>query len=63
MKGLDTLCFKFTLHVWILKGIPNGVAEEKKGNKRPHVEERLVYPPPHKTPKCGDQFLLTFLEA
>ena len=34
--------FKFTLHVWILKGIPNGVSEEKKGNKRSLAEERFV---------------------
>lgn len=31
------------LHLWNLKGIANGVAaEEKKGNKRPKAEERLV---------------------
>lgn len=31
------------LHLWNLKGIANGVAaEEKKGNKRPQTEERLV---------------------
>lgn len=29
--------------LWHLKGIANGVAaEEKKGNKRPQTEERLV---------------------
>ena len=25
-----------------MKGLPNGVANEKKGNKRVHADERLV---------------------
>ena len=30
------------MHIWILKGMPNGTSEEKKGSKRSLAEERFV---------------------
>lgn len=39
------MAYQFPLIIYIVllvKGIPNGVAHEKKGNKRSLAEERLV---------------------
>lgn len=45
LRGVSSLAYQFPFIIHIVlfvKGIPNGVAHEKKGNKRPLAEERSV---------------------